>query len=144
MGRGKFLTPPKEKMSHFDQKSRVTGGTKIRIGIPSKYLSILRVNSNRLSIASQFDSNILESLGIQGRILVPPVTQLFRSKWLQFIFQWYLRCFVFRTVKARGDESHETLFSQWQGNHSQKKTFTLLVTYTHTINCHSEVPIPCL
>ena len=37
-----------------------------------------------LSIFSQLDSNILQLLRIPGRILVPPVTQLFRSKWLQF------------------------------------------------------------
>ena len=40
---------------------------------------------------SQIDSNILQSLGIPGRILVPPVTQLFKSKWLHFFFQWSLR-----------------------------------------------------
>ena len=37
-----------------------------------------------------FKSNwldILQSLGIPGRILVPPVTQIFRSKWLSFFFQ---------------------------------------------------------
>ena len=37
-----------------------------------------------LSISSQFDSNILQLLGIPGRILVPPLTQLFRSNWLHF------------------------------------------------------------
>ena len=36
--------------------------------------------------SSQFDSNILQLLGISGRILVPKVTQLFRSKWLPFSF----------------------------------------------------------
>ena len=35
---------------------------------------------------SQIDSNILQLLGISGRILVPPMTQLFRSKWLIFSF----------------------------------------------------------
>ena len=39
------------------------------------------------SISSQSDSNILQLLRILGRILVPPVTQLFRSKWLPFFFQ---------------------------------------------------------
>ena len=45
-------------------------------------------NANWLSISSQFDSNILQQLllGIQGRVLVPPVTQFFRSKWLHFFF----------------------------------------------------------
>ena len=52
---------------------------------------ILRVKLTiRLSLSSQFDSNILQLLGILGRILVPPVTQLFRSKWLHFFFQWTL------------------------------------------------------
>ena len=37
----------------------------------------------------QFNSNILQLLGIPGRILVPPMTQFFRSKWLHFCFvQW--------------------------------------------------------
>ena len=42
-----------------------------------------------LSTSSQFDSNILQLLGIPGRILVPPVIQLFRSKLLHFLFQWW-------------------------------------------------------
>ena len=44
-----------------------------------------------LSISSQFDSNILQLLGIPGWILVPPVTQHFRSKWLHFFFQYKRR-----------------------------------------------------
>ena len=40
------------------------------------------------SISSQFDSNILPLLIIPSRILVLPVTQLFRSKWLHFFLQW--------------------------------------------------------
>ena len=41
-----------------------------------------------LSTSIQFDSNILQLLGMSaGQILVPPVTQLFRSKWLHFFFQ---------------------------------------------------------
>ena len=48
--------------------------------------SILRVNLNWLSISSQFVSNLLRLLGIPGRILVQPVTQSFRSKWLHFSF----------------------------------------------------------
>ena len=34
---------------------------------------------------SQIDSTILQLLGIPGRILIPPVTRLFRSKWLDFL-----------------------------------------------------------
>ena len=45
-------------------------------------------HSKWFAISSQFDSNILQLLGIPGLILVPPVTQLFRSKWLHFFFQW--------------------------------------------------------
>ena len=66
----------KEKWSHFDLKCWVTGGTNIRQGIMSNW-----------RISSQFDSNILQFLGIPGRIFVPPVTQLFRSKWLDFFLQ---------------------------------------------------------
>ena len=48
----------------------------------------LNIESIWLSISSQFDSNILQLLGILGRILVSPVTQLFRSKWLHFFQRW--------------------------------------------------------
>ena len=67
----------KKKWSHFDLKSWVTGGTKIRPEIVLIWLSIL----------SHFDSNIIQLIGIPGRILVPTVTQLFWSKWLHFFFQ---------------------------------------------------------
>ena len=66
----------------------------IWLSISSQFDSQYRVNltlnieSIWLSISSQFDSNILQLLGIPGRILVPPVTQLFRSKWFHFFFQW--------------------------------------------------------
>ena len=75
----------KKKMSHFYLKSWVSGGTKIRPGIPSNWRIF---ESNWLDIERQFDSYILQLLGIPGRILLPPVTQLFRSKWLIFFFQW--------------------------------------------------------
>ena len=119
----------KKKLSQFDQKSWVTGGTKIRPRIPSNWKivesnwldiesQIVRVNlthfiylrifeSNcqsqfysfyifeniwvkltrywELNCPSQFDSNILQLLGIPDRILVTPVTQFFRSKWLHIL-----------------------------------------------------------
>ena len=119
------LFTERKKWSHFDLKSWVTGGTKIRSGIPSNWRifesnwfdiqsqtdSIFRVKltryweSNWLDIESQtdsilrvkltrywesncqFDSNIQKLLGIPYRILVPPVTQFFSSKWLIFFFQ---------------------------------------------------------
>ena len=68
-----LLITLKEKLSHFDLKSWVLTELKFY---------------QWPSISSQFDSNILQLLEIQGRILVPPVTQLFRSKWLHFFFQW--------------------------------------------------------
>ena len=70
-----------EKWIHFDLKSWVTGGTKIWPGIPNNWRIF---ESNWFVIESQFDSIILKVLGIPGQILVPPVTQLFRSKWLHF------------------------------------------------------------
>ena len=58
------------------------------LDIESQINSIMRAKlSIWLSISSQFDSNILQLFGIPGKILVPPVTQHFRSKWLHF-FQW--------------------------------------------------------
>ena len=62
-----FISHWKKKWSHFDLKSWVTGGTKIRPGILSNW-------------------RILKLLGIPGLILLPPVTQIFRSKWLIFSF----------------------------------------------------------
>ena len=57
--------------------------------------SILRVS---FEIDSQYQVNltqirILQLLGIPDQILVPPVTQLFRLKWLHFFFQCeYMNC----------------------------------------------------
>ena len=70
-------------MGHFDLKSWVTGGSKIRSKIPNNWRIF---ESNWLDIESQFDSNIFKLLGILDRILDPPGTQLFRSKWLNFSF----------------------------------------------------------
>ena len=69
----------KKESSHFDLKRWVTGGTKIRLRIKSNWRIF---ESNVLKI----DSNFLQLLGIPGRILVPPVTQLFRLKWRHFFF----------------------------------------------------------
>ena len=78
----------RKKWSNFDLKCWVISGTKIRHGILSNWRIF---ESNWHSISSQFDSNILQLLGIRGRILVPPVTQLFRSKWLYFFFQYIIQ-----------------------------------------------------
>ena len=80
--------------SHFDLKSWVTCGNKIRPGISRNWRTF---ESSWLSITSQYDSNILQLLVIAGRILFPQVTQLFRSKWLHFFFQWtcfHLLCLI--------------------------------------------------
>ena len=83
--------------SQFDSQYRVNLTLNIEsiwFSISSQFDSQYRVNltlnveSIWLSISSQFDSNILQLLRIPGWILVPPVTQLFRSKWLHFFFQW--------------------------------------------------------
>ena len=59
----------------FDPEFRVIGEYLSQID------SILRVKLTiTLSISSQYDSNIFLLFGIPGKILVPPVTQLFRSK----------------------------------------------------------------
>ena len=47
----------------------------------------LNVESIWLSMLSLFDYNILQLSTLPGRILVPQVTQLFRSKWLNFFCQ---------------------------------------------------------
>ena len=95
----------KEKWSHFDLKSWVTGGTKIRPGIPSNWRIFesirLKYRKNTIFIVSnwfkycveltqylvnstQIFSNYSES---RVEFLFPPLTQHFRSKWLHFR-QW--------------------------------------------------------
>ena len=59
------------------------------LGIQSQIVNFNRnIESIGLAISSQLDSNILQLLGMPGRILVSPVTQLFTSKWVHFFFQW--------------------------------------------------------
>ena len=122
-----------KKWSHFDLKNWVTGGTKIRPGIPSNWrifesnwLDIEKEFLNCLSISSQFDSKILQWLGIPGRILVPPVTQIFRSKWLHFLFQcWGER--VLASLQKQVQRPFQLLtlllFLLTYGNIEQKKIF---------------------
>ena len=82
----------KEKWSHFHLKSWVIGGIKIRPRIPSNSNQIFcRVNfKNWLSISSQFDSSILQLLGILGRILVEKVTPLFYVKMTSFFLSVFI------------------------------------------------------
>ena len=70
-----------KKLSRFDLKIWVTGGNKIRLDIESQTDSQYRVNWTQI-----FRNYIL---GIPGQILVPPVTQRFKSKWLHFFFEWF-------------------------------------------------------
>ena len=88
----------KRKWSHFDLKSWATDEIKIRSVIPSDWRIF---ESNWLLVSSQFDSNILQLLGITDRILDPPVTQLFRSKWLHFFFQYCATGVFNNTQKVR-------------------------------------------
>ena len=91
-------------LSQFDSILRVNmtrHWESIWLDIESQFYSIFRFNFTRywesiwlviiesiwLDIKSQIDWNILQLLGIPSRILVLPVTQLFRLKWLQFFFQ---------------------------------------------------------
>ena len=77
----------RNECSHLDLKSKVTGGTKIRQWIQSNWRIF---ESNWYDIETQFDSNILQLLGIPGWILVLPVIQLFWTNWLHF-FSVYRR-----------------------------------------------------
>ena len=89
-----FSYNERKKCSHFDLKFELLAELKFDPGfqVIEEYLrqidSILGVELTIwLSILRQFNTNILQLLGILGQILVPPVTQLFRSKWLHFFFQ---------------------------------------------------------
>ena len=80
---------PKEKMESFWPK-KVESPVELKFDpgfrVIGEYLSQIDSSQffNWLSISSQFDLNILQLLGIPSRILLPPVTQFFRSKWLLF------------------------------------------------------------
>ena len=76
--KGVILTLKVESLTElkFDPRFQVIGE------YLSKIDSILRYYWHSISI--QFDSNILQLLGIPGRLFVPALTQLFRSKWLNF------------------------------------------------------------
>ena len=87
-----LLSHWKKKWSHFELKSWVTGRTKIRPWIPTNWRIF---ESIWLSISSRFYWNILQLFRIPGWILVPQVTQLFRSTWLNFFFQ--CRCEALKT-----------------------------------------------
>ena len=82
--------------SFWSIKSWVSDGSKFRFGIPSNWRIF---ESNWLSISSQFDSDILQLLGITGQILVPSVTQLFRSKFFSIFRRIFLSAFVERNNK---------------------------------------------
>ena len=82
----------KEKWSFLELKSWVTSGTNIRHGIPSNWRIF---ELNWLDIESQF----------ANWILVPPVTQLFMSKWLHFFYQ----CSIVYTIRWKN--SKETFYN---------------------------------
>ena len=95
---GSFKAHTLKKWSHFDLKSWVTGGTKKRPGIPG-FIDIdsnIESQFNLLSIFSQFDSNILQLLGIPGRILVLPVTQLLGQNDSLLFFRCSAACDILR------------------------------------------------
>ena len=79
-----------KKLSHWILRINlnwlsISSQFELTLNIESTWIeSQYRVNLNWLSILSQFDSNLLQLLEIPGLILVPPVTQLFRSKRLHF------------------------------------------------------------
>ena len=50
--------------------------------------------SDWFNIESQIDSNILQLPTLPGWILVPPVTQLFRSKWLNLFSLWIVLAYT--------------------------------------------------
>ena len=88
-------------LSQFDSQCWVN----LTLNVESTWLSMLsqfdsqcwvnltlNVESIWLSMLSQFDSNILQLPTLPGRILVPQVTQLFMSKWLNFFSLCIIAC----------------------------------------------------
>ena len=125
------------KSSQFDSQHRVNLTLNIEsilLSISSQFYSQYRVNltlnneSIWLSISCQFDSQyrvnltlniesiwlkyspIIYILGFPGRILVPSVTQLFRSKWLQFfsVSRWVIMSRTWLNVHGVG---HQVIYS---------------------------------
>ena len=83
----------RKKLSHFDLKNWIPGGIKIRPEIPSNWRIF---ESNWPDVESQFDSNVLQLLGISGQILVCQfdsqnrvnLTQIF-SNYSEFRVEFY-------------------------------------------------------
>ena len=135
----------KEKWRHFDLKSLVTDGTKIRPGIPSNW-RIFESNWVKLclSISSQFDSNILQLLGIPDRISVPPVTQFFRSKWLHFSFSvgyWLQPLYI---TKRFNDCGCYNYWCHGFGNPSQWLCIKQVPPINYCDKCIFSQPIYCI
>ena len=75
---------------------------------------------NWLDIESQFDTNILQLLGIPDRILVPPVTQLFRSKWFHFFVSVKMRVVMLRCMMPHHTMEDAMNDGGWGGWTSQR------------------------
>ena len=103
-----------EYWSQIDSILRVNLSNSLLISsqFDSYIFQLLGIIRNWLSILSQFDSNILQLLGNTGRILVPPVTKLFRSKWLHFCLSVNYNCNLISTSSLKMYRG--TLFSQFQ------------------------------
>ena len=73
-------------MIHLYQMKFISSENKTKLKFPKNMYSYYSYHKIDSQISSQFDSNILQLLGIPGRILVPPVLQILRSKLLYFFF----------------------------------------------------------
>ena len=78
---------------------------------------------------SQFDSNILQLLGIPGWILVPPVTQVFRSKWLHFSFSEISLTRNLYCIQNAGFLGRRAVNLSWRANTMRCKQTCNLVSW---------------
>ena len=95
-----------------------------------------RIFNSQMRISSQFASNILQLLIIPGRILFPPVIQLFRSKWLNFY-----QCNSFPPTRwgesagpAKISQCNSFICGWWEGCPRRKALFQFT---WHLVRVHS-------
>ena len=114
-----------------DRKDWVRSTLKVELLAELKFEPGFRCNWR--IIVSQIDSNILKLIGIPGRILVPPVTQLFRSKWLHFFF----RCDILQNLSQK-IKSKPLLILNWRLFSSKNYADRIVIEYKYFQNIRLE------
>ena len=103
----------KKKLSHFDLKNWVTGGTKIRPGILNNWRIFESITRNN------------------GSNLVPPVTHLLRSKWLEFFFQRRVITEIYQILFQLSSSHHKNIELIFSRQLKRKSLFFAFFIYSY-------------